>query len=251
MPRRDWSPKEQLLALRLYCALPFGKLHQSNPDVINIAKAIGRTPSAVAMKACNFASLDPALDRKGLGNVSQADKELWSAFQHNSDEIASKVEKAYEEFTGSTAEDNGVDDLQAPQGDTEVIRQVRTRRVQGFFRRAVLVGYENKCALSGLTVPDLLIASHIIPWKIDVERRADPTNGIALNALYDRAFDKGLLTFDSDLRVILSNRLKSELSGVKAASQLFDIENRPLLRPVRFQPDMEAIRYHRDNIFQW
>lgn len=251
MPRRDWSPKEQLLALRLYCALPFGKLHQSNPEVIDVAKAIGRTPSAVAMKACNFASLDPALNRKGLGNVSQADKELWFAFQHNSDEIAFKVEKAYEEFTGSTAEDSGVDDLQAPQGDTEVIRQVRTRRVQGFFRRAVLVGYENKCALSGLTVPDLLIASHIIPWKIDVERRADPTNGIALNALYDRAFDKGLLTFDSDLRVILSNRLKSELSGVKAASQLFNIENRPLLRPVRFQPDMEAIRYHRDNIFQW
>ena len=52
---------ELLLTLHLYCRTPFGKLHQTNPEIIKLAQIIGRTPSAVAMKACNFASLDPAL----------------------------------------------------------------------------------------------------------------------------------------------------------------------------------------------
>ena len=101
MSHKKWNTDEQLLALRLYCALPFGKLHQSNPEVIAVANAIGRTPSAVAMKACNFASLDPALDRKGLGNVSRADEELWVSFQRDSDAVASQAEVVFEKLVGS------------------------------------------------------------------------------------------------------------------------------------------------------
>lgn len=250
MPRKDWTSDEQLLALRLYCALPFGKLHRSNPEVVAIAEAIGRTPSAVAMKACNFASLDPALERKGLGNVSQSDKELWHAFQRNSDDVADQAEKAYEEIAQVVRHENAKVKTRVPQGDTEVVRQVRTRRVQHFFRSAVLVGYGYRCALSGITMPDLIIASHIIPWSHNEARRADPTNGIALNSLYDRAFDKGYLAFDDDFRVILSGRLKSELEDTEAARKLFDIEKRQLVMPGRFQPDLEAIRYHREIIYQ-
>ena len=48
------------MAFRLYCRTPFGKLHQHNPEIVALARALGRTASAVGMKACNFASLDPA-----------------------------------------------------------------------------------------------------------------------------------------------------------------------------------------------
>jgi len=58
MPRIDWTKPQQLLALRLYCQLPFGQRHQRNPEIIAVASAINRTPSTVAMKAYNFASLD-------------------------------------------------------------------------------------------------------------------------------------------------------------------------------------------------
>jgi len=68
-----WEKDQTKLAFYLYCQIPFGKLHQGNPEIVELAKLIGRTPSAVAMKLVNFASLDPAITgtgRKGLSNSS-------------------------------------------------------------------------------------------------------------------------------------------------------------------------------------
>lgn len=250
MPRRDWNTDEQLLALRLYCLLPFGKLHQSNPDVIAVSESIGRTPSAVAMKACNFASLDPALDRKGLGNVSQADKNLWTSFQLDSDAIATQAEIVFENTVSASVEADKVNTIEPPQGETEFVRHVRTRRVQSFFRRAVMVGYDYSCAISGLSIPDLLIASHIIPWSIDEKRRADPTNGIALNALYDRAFDRGHIAISDDYHILLSKNLQNHMKDNEAVDELFKIEGKQLNLPHRFLPDLNAIKYHRENVFK-
>jgi putative restriction endonuclease len=58
-PRRNWLRSETLIAFGLYCRTPFGELHQSNPAIVELSGRLGRTPSAVGMKACNFASLDP------------------------------------------------------------------------------------------------------------------------------------------------------------------------------------------------
>jgi hypothetical protein len=67
MPRADlWTRDQLLLALRLYLRLPFGKLHALNPEIIDLAKHLGRTPGALAMKACNFATLDPAIQARGV-----------------------------------------------------------------------------------------------------------------------------------------------------------------------------------------
>ncbi len=56
-----WTRDQQLAVLRLYFRLPFGKLHRGNPEIVALAQALGRTPSSVSMKACNFASLDPSI----------------------------------------------------------------------------------------------------------------------------------------------------------------------------------------------
>src|SRR5690606_13293633 len=138
-----WQEDELLLTLHLYCRLPFGKLHQSNPDVIQIAQVIGRTPSAVAMKACNFASLDPALTQKGLKGASKADRLLWDAFMTNSTEVAEKAESLIElrvlqEMTPSTPNEKPYN-IQT--GATESVREVNVRRVQRFFRQTVLESY--------------------------------------------------------------------------------------------------------------
>jgi len=252
MPRHEWIHKEQLLALRLYCQLPFGQLHQSNPDVIEVATAIERTPSAVAMKACNFASLDPAIKQKGLGNVSRSDRELWVAFQADSTAIADAAEEYYQRLIVKEQPEPELEPSQRPMPDglTESIREVRVRRVQSFFRKSVLVNYGNRCALSGLRLPELIIASHIIPWSVDEKRRADPANGIALNPLYDRAFDQGLMTFDEQCRVILSKTLLDEVVDNQYAQPLFNIAGRALTLPNRFRPDEVALKYHRENIFQ-
>lgn len=246
-----WSRDQRLAVFRLYCHTSFGKLHKNNPEIIQLARAVGRTPSSVAMKAVNFASLDPVQQARhiaGLGNVSEQDETLWREFEANPEAMAAEAESAYERLTGQPAPPTEMEPL-ALEGPTEVPRVVRTRRVQAFFRAAVLSSYEYRCALSGIAVPELLNASHIIPWKTSIERRADPRNGVALNALYDRAFDRGLITFDESFRVVLSPRLRSPDPPILHRQAFLELEGRQLRLPSRFLPDPLALAYHRDHVF--
>ena len=252
LPRRNWTRDETLIAFRLYCQTPFGKLHKANPEIIRLAQLLGRTPSAVGMKACNFASLDPKQRERGiraLANVSALDTQIWLEFEANPEAIAAEAEAKYEQLDGSKSVPLIDDVLQFPTGPTEQDRWVRTRRVQGFFRATVLASYEYRCALTGIDVPELLNASHIVPWSASVERRADPCNGLCLNALLDRAFDRGLLTFDENFAVILSDQIlrNPDVNTVLAPSGLL---GRRLTMPGRFKPDPAALAYHRMHRFQ-
>jgi len=160
-----WTREQLLVAFRLYCRTPFGRLHGRNPEIIQLAKLIERTPGAVAMKACNFASLDPAQQSRGikaLGNLSHADRELWEEFTLNSESIASEAEAAYERLVAAVTPID-IETIQTPEGPTEVARTIRSCRVQGFFRSAVLNVYNSRCALTEIALPALLNASHIIP----------------------------------------------------------------------------------------
>lgn len=247
----EWTRDQLLIALHLYMVLPFGRLHQRNPEIVDLAGRIGRTPSALAMKACNFASLDPAFTatkRKGLSGASENDRAIWNEFNVNPEKIAAESEETLASV--SQFPEDGVLPLpQAPTGDTDVHRWVRTRRVQSFFRAAVLVSYSERCAITGLAIPELLIASHIIPWSESIERRADPTNGICLNALFDRAFDRGLITVDQELRVVVSEKLRIAASRAELDGSLQDAHGRQLRLPQRFPPDSEALAYHRKHVY--
>lgn len=249
---KTWAKDELLIVFRLYCRTPFGRLHQRNPEIIQLAQSLGRTPSAVAMKACNFASLDPvqkARNISALGNVSRADRELWLSFEQNSEAIAADAEAAFERLSDQKIELEQIE-FELPQGPTEIERTVRARRVQGFFRSAVLTSYEFRCALSDIAIPELLNASHIIPWNTNTERRADPRNGIALNALYDRAFDRGFITFDDSLRLVVSSRLKEGKLSELQKENFLCIEGKRLRIPYRFNPDPDALAYHREKVFR-
>lgn len=243
-----WQPDELLLVLHLYCRTAFGKLHQRNPEIIQLAKVIGRTPSAVALKACNFASLDPSLAQKGLSGASKADRELWNAFMENSAEIAEQAEALYESRINPIAQH--IPEIEKPvnfpSGITETLREVKVRRVQHFFRQTVLESYNHRCAISGLAIPELLVASHIIPWSKDETRRADPTNGIALNGLYDKAFDRQLISFDESYRLVLSTKIKTQAKNEIVKSYFLDLEGKTLEMPYRFLPDIDALKEHRE-----
>ena len=250
--RKAWTRDELLAAFRLYCRTPFGKLHQRNPEIIELARLVGRTPSAVAMKACNFASLDPVLKARNisaLSNVSRADRELWQMFERDAEAVAAEAEAAHDRITAGGGASVFLK-WEIPQGPTEVERVVRARRVQSFFRAAVLASYEFRCALSDIAVPELLNASHIVPWNADKEKRADPRNGIALNTLYDRAFDRGFITFDESFRLVVSSLLKKGRLPVLQQATFIDMEGKRLRRPYRFGPDPAAMTYHRDKVFK-
>ncbi|MFL6215506.1 MAG: HNH endonuclease [Blastocatellia bacterium] len=251
MPRQSWSRDELLVTFNLYCRTPFGRLHRSNPEIISLARKIGRTPSAVAMKLVNFASFDPihqARSVRGLNNASQADRHIWDEFNANPEQLAFESQKAFNEIVESVTESDKI--VFPSSGQTETTRIVRVRLVQRFFRESVLTSYNYRCSICELSLVELLTASHIIPWSRNVERRADPRNGLALCAIHDRAFDRGLITLDDSFRVLLSRTAKIITSSRLHLVALMEIEGNMISMPKRFSPDPIALAYHRTEIFR-
>ena len=79
---------------------------------------------------------------------------------------------------------------------------IKTRgSAQKAFAGAVKANYEYRCAITGVVTKDFLVASHIVPWSADQSIRLDPSNGICLSLLVDRAFEKGYLQIEDDLTI--------------------------------------------------
>ncbi|MDQ3257808.1 MAG: HNH endonuclease [Acidobacteriota bacterium] len=247
---------ELLLTFNLYCRTPFGRLHRNNPEIVALAQKLNRTASAVAMKSVNFASFDPSHQSRnvrGLSNASRADRAIWDEFNANSELLAYESQQAYRRILADFSSDSATgqwDETFSRSRPTESTRLVRVRLVQSFFRNAVLASYEYRCAICRLDLLELLSASHIIPWKINIERRADPRNGLALCAIHDRAFDRGLLTITEFLTVRSSKRVKTKTPGELHAVALVKIDGQAIMLPKRFHPAPEALAYHREHVFK-
>lgn len=250
MARRDWTREELIVAFNLYCKIPFGRIHIHNPLVKEIAKALGRTASAVSWKLANFARLDPALRKRNIAGAShgaQAEVEIWNEFSTDWEKLAFESERLLAQKAGHAPE-LAEEAREFPEGRTREA-QIRTRVNQGFFRAAVLAAYGGRCCITGLAIPQLLNASHIVPWAVDVKNRTNPQNGLCLNAIHDRAFDCGLLTVTPDMKVKLSPRVKESPADIAAQEFLRRFEDVSVRPPRRFVPNAEFLRYHNDRIF--
>jgi HNH endonuclease len=250
MPRRDWTREELIVAFNLYCKVPFGKIHRGNPQIIELARAIGRTPSAVSWKLANFARLDPTLQERNIAGAShgaKADVEIWEEFKSDWEKRTFESERLLIQLTGCAKELES-DATIFPEGRTrEAI--VRTRVNQGFFRSAVLAAYRSTCCITGCAMSQLLNASHIVPWPVDVRNRTNPRNGLCLNVLHDRAFDCGLLTVTPDLRVMISPKAKGKSTDLGIHELLLRYENARVRSPEHFVPDPRFLKYHNEHVF--
>ncbi len=245
-----WTRQELILALNLYCKIPFGQIHDRNPKIIELAKFVGRTPGAVSWKLVNFAHLDPSLDRKGASNVSKMDREIWQEFHENTEQLIFESERLLAERKGVSLEKlSDIDTYDLPAAGMERERMIRVRVNQQFFRKMVLAAYDNRCCVTGLPVPELLVASHIIPWARDVKNRLNPLNGLCLNALHDRAFDKGLIGISEEYTLLVSKALQDPLTEEAGAMFFAKYSGIKLRLPRRFIPAQEFLEYHRNNIF--
>ncbi len=202
----NWSRDQSLVAFSLYWRLPFGRFHSNNPEIIKYAALIQRTPSALAMKLSNIASLDPAIlmtGRSGLKAASKMDKALWQEMQQDWPTFVLAMAQAEASLIGAQSEQiQQTEDVKI----TTKLSEVQQRVGQSFFRNAVLSAYDYRCCITGLANPRLLVASHIVPWRSDEQNRLNPSNGLALSALHDKAFDLGLITISEDYRVIVSTK---------------------------------------------
>lgn len=250
--RNLWTREQIKLAVHLYCQLPFGKLHGRNPEIIKLAKMIGRTPDAVAMKLTNLASLDPSITgtgRKGLTGKSHLDREVWEEFYADWERLAVECELIRRSLDAEpTPDESG--ELLVPEEFTGETRQVITeqRIKQSFFRRSVLSSYGDRCCMSGVSEPRLLIASHIVPWSKDKQNRLNPSNGLCLSAIHDRAFDEGLISVSNDFRVLIARALRKSKDPFLQSS-LCALEGSFISLPRRFLPSPELLARHRTDVF--
>ena len=244
--RRQWTRDELLVALGLYLRLPFGQLHQRHPEIIEAAELLKRTPSALAMKLVNLASLDDSLDRAGLRNASQADREIWAELQGDWNATAEAIAEAEAGLGIVPALE--VDGEMFPIGE-EITVSAKMLRGRDQFRKAVLSAYEFRCCITRLAEPQLLEAAHIVPWRDgDPPNRLNPTNGLCLSVLHHRAFDRGLIAFDGDFRLLISPQLAAR--GDEFVGTAFTpFAGKQIALPTKFAPNSELAAYHRERIF--
>ena len=104
--------------------------------------------------------------------------------------------------------------------------------------------------MTGLSVPELLVASHIVPWSADPKNRLNPHNGLCLSALHDRAFDAGLITVTAKHVIKVSSRLLKSKENWLNSSALCDLAGRRIQLPGRFYPDSDFLKYHSTVVFK-
>jgi predicted restriction endonuclease len=255
--RNSWTRQQLLVAFNLYCQVPFGKMHSRNPEIIKYAEMVGRTPSALAMKLTNIASLDPDITetgRKGLDGASFADKAMWQEMQSDWENFAMEAQRAAAVFGVVTESDDDIDAMYLPDqiidytGSNKSV-QATMRVGQAFFRRSVLSAYDYQCCISGLSIPKLLVASHIVPWSVDAKNRLNPRNGLCLSMLHDKAFDAGIITISDDMKVCVSRKHTAKADPFFNISVLA-FDGKKITLPEKFYPISEFLAYHRQHIFE-
>ena len=261
-PSQKWTHEQLMVALNVYHKLTFGQIHARQPVIVDLAKKLGRGPNSVALKLVNFASLDPVLKLRGIQGMrgaSALDRATWKEFHNNLNETAPASEEALRAlFEVPDSEDLEVlprigiqKRKRVPTGPTETMATVKVRRGQNYFRQAVINNGGGCCGVTGLTVRDLLVASHILPWGTHPEHRLNIRNGICLSRLHDAAFDCGLITFDDSLQLILSRRLKMELPQRTVAENFGAYAGQALHFPEDAAlPEPAFLAEHRFKIFE-
>ena len=239
----EWSREQEIVALYMYCLIPFNKVSGNNPHIAKMANIIGR-PNANSLKAKigNFGKFDTNLAAVGLGHSSHLDEEIWNEYNGRWQDLEVDALKLIEKFQHANHEEQTEIPFIPIGKEREVV--IKQRINQSLFRNMVLSAYNNTCCITGLARPELIEACHIIDWADDEKNRINPCNGLAMNVLFHRAFDKLYLGISTDLRVIISDKLYDGLRG-KDKDKTYEIFNpyngKNIMLPKKFKPNIEFI----------
>jgi putative restriction endonuclease len=245
----NWTREEHILAFNLYCKIPFGTIHMRNARIIELARLLGRRVGSVSYKLANIARLDPALRARGIEGMphgAKGEEEVWREFADHPEALAFESECLLAKRLGTGVEEIAeIDERDLPPAGIERAAIVRVRVNQSFFRRRIVSLYEFRCCVTGLGARELLVASHIIPWSEDATNRLNPKNGLCLNSLHDRAFDRRLMWIAPDYTVRFASKLhESARRGESSLEWLLGFEGRRLILPKKFAPDAAFLSEH-------
>jgi len=235
----SWSKEDLMLAYNLYCKIPIECIDKNNIEIIKFAELLNKTPKEIAKRFKNFSKLDATIQT--IENIGKEDITAWQFFNSNWEKSVNESERKIVDL------ENKIKNF--PKGkERETI--VLTRVNQTFFRIAVLTSYQNKCCITKLPFIELLNASHIIPWALDEINRLNPRNGLCLNALHDRAFDRGFITIMPDYTIKISGCINEFLDNKSVKDYFLNYQNKKIFLPNRFLPEKAFLDYHNQRIFK-
>ena len=246
-----WTRHELIVAFNLYPNFTFGQLHTGTRAIQELAGWLGRSPGSIAMRLSNFAHVDPYHQQRGivgLANGVNQVKPIWDEFVANQEVLVFESEHilaAYQQKSLDELHPDLVADIQHLRGEDRE-RLVRTRVNQRVFRQMILKTYGNRCAVSGLNVPALLVAGHIVPWSVSERDRLNPENGICFSPLYDRAYESGLICVDMDYRILLASRLRDDIPNTIYQSFFGQFDRQLIHVPKTYLPNRQFLEYRLD-----
>lgn len=182
-----------------------------------------------------------------MGHASSLDARIWNQLNENWDATAAEAANVYEHLSSQHGMLPGfdvIDDVPEIAEGKNISAMVKVRVNQARFLRAVLASYQSRCCISGLAMPQLLIACDIIPWSMDTKNRLSPQNGLCLSALHDKAYDIGLIAVLPDFKVRVSAYLKSSQLDTFATDSLAEFDSCPIRLPERFGPNPGFLAAH-------
>jgi putative restriction endonuclease len=246
---RRWTKEEEILALYAYCNVPFNKASNSHPFIVKTAQLISRSPASVKMKIGNFGSFDPrlqALGIVGLTGVSKLDEQVWQTYYGNWDKLAIDAAKITADLSNRSIEDIV---REFPAGLTKTV-SVKQRINQNFFRNVVLNSYNNTCCISGISETSRLEACHIVSWTENEAIRTDPTNGLCMNPLFHKAYDKFLISVTADFDIRISDSFLSQIGDMKFRDYMQSKDNSKITMPHKFTPNRDFLDQHHQKYIQ-
>jgi putative restriction endonuclease len=207
---------------------------------------------SVSTSPWNLPGLPPSYLRDGYCSAAlKALEEFLIDLQHSS-----RLLKAYQEPTENEASvaaklskltsfsDELIEKFAAQEG-RERKQEVKTRLNQRVFRLMILDVYKNSCCISGLNIPQINRASHILSWAESKETRMDPRNGLCLSATYDAAFDAHLISLDEDYRLLISREISDHFTSEIVKAYFQNRAGQEISVPDRFRPSKEFLAKHR------
>jgi len=238
----SWTKEELISAYNLYCKIPLSEIDKNNKEILKFAELLDKTPKEITKRFKNFSKLDASIQI--LENIENEDINTWILFNSDWQKSVYASERKLIDLENRL---NKISNF--PKGK-ERERIVSTRVNQTFFRMAVLTSYQNKCCITNLPFVELLNASHIIPWAYDESIRLNPHNGLCLNALHDRAFDRGFITILPDYTITISNYIYEIIDNKSISDYFMKYQNQKIFLPNRFLPEKTFLEYHNQNIFK-
>lgn len=202
---------------------------------------MNRTPGSIALKCVNLASLDDTHQRRGvvgMQNASAMDRQVWDEFTANPEAISFEAAIAFADPTAGPVEvEPEIPMLEGKERE----RLVRVRVNQRFFRRMVISSFNEACAVCELPLPQLLVASHIVPWASDAALRMNPRNGLCLCGTHDRAYECGLLRIERTYIIRVAVPVKHH--PVPAVIDwLLKFDGQLIQMPQRWLPDPDLLQ---------